>query len=491
MFITDIFNRFNNYARSAVYNWLFPNTGPKTNDEVEEGIQNIVSLARRYYDGDHTIYMTKRQRAWLDEHGGKVRFTVNHCPTVVDSVVERLEVTGFNVPDNEAISKLFWSWWQANRMDTTQIEAHRGAVKDGEGFILVSWDEENWRPKFTLHPRFVDVRDNLGDGYGMWIEYPNNDYLLDPIKAVKQWRETVDRRVITRRTEYYPDKIRRLWWDAGEWRPFEEEGKPSEESWIGKNGKPLGIPVAHLRNPGLKSELFDVIPLQDMLNKVWLDIAAAGDMTGFQMLAFFGWIPTTDGEEPKEDGSNLVQVAPGQMIGTTKPPGEASVEIIPPASSQSLLDDEERIVVRIASITDTPLSRFLITHQVAAEGTLKQQEGPLIAKVKERQKLYGNSWEDVMRMALKLAWNFDNGVDPASIAEISTIWADPETRDETVEIDNGAKKKTLGVPVEQIFQELHYTREQIEEFKKSPEWKARLANLNVARVTAEDMNNGG
>lgn len=481
----NLFSRLNNYARTTVYNWLFPDSGVLTQEQIEEAIQNIVVLSRRYYDGDHVLHLTKRQQAWLDEHGGKVRFTVNHCPTVVDVVVERLKVIGFNTPGNETAAKTLWQWWQDNRMDMLQIETHRAAGRDGEAFMLVSWNEEEDRPDFTFHPRFTDLS-YRGDGYGMWLEYPNNDYLAKPTRAVKQWQETgPDRRIITRRTEYYPDRIERKSWNGAGWNEYADDEIEAVQPWVDKEGKPLGIPVVHLRTPGIKPDLYDVIPLQDALNKAWLDIMAAADMTGFRMLAFFGWIPTTDGKEPKEDGSNIIQVAPGQMMGTLKSPGDAAIQPIEPASAQPLLDVEERVVLRIAAITHTPTSRFVTTRQVAAEGTLKQQEAPLIAKVKERQTLFGNGWEDAMKMAVKLAETF--GGQSLNLSEISTEWENPEIRDETLDIDNATKKKALGVPQEKLLAEIGYTQEEVDEFKGSTEWQAREAALTSARINAENV----
>lgn len=479
--IRDFIGRIDNYARATVYNWLFQNSTPPSKDEIEQGVQDMVVLARHYYDGNHVVYLTDRQEAWLKLHGKSVRFTVNHCPVVVDAVVERLKVTGFK--HGNAVNDLIWEWWQANRMDAVQTEAHRYAVRDAEAFILTNWDDTLGRPVFTLHPRFTDT-DRGGDGYGMWIEYPNNDYLAQPIKACKQWRETVDdghgKRTLSYRTDYYPDRVEKFVFDHGRW-DIASDVAP----WLDPQGQPLGIPVAHLRNPGIKSELRDVIPLQDALNKDWLDILGAADATGFRMLAFFGWIPTTDGQEPKADGSNLLQVAPGQMFGTPKAPNEAAVQSIEAASAQPLLDIEDRIVIRIASVSSTPLSRFISSRQVAAEGTLQQEEGPLLSKVEERQTLFGNAWEDTMKMALKLSSMFGGQALPDG--EIDTVWAPAAVRNEAAEIQIAEGKKRLGVPTDEILQEIGYTPQQIANMQTSPEWEARIANMNMATLTARSI----
>ena len=179
-----------------------------------------------------------------------------------------------------------------------------------------------------------------------------------------------------RRTVYYPDRVEKYALD-GDWKQVQDPGDPGWPlPFVDGSGQPLGIPVSHLRNPDLRSELHDIIPLQDALNKAWLDIMAASDSTAFRMLVVLGFVPTTDGKEPAEDGSNLLQVSPGQMLATRKKPGEVSVDSIEPASLDPLLQVEERIIYRVAQISDTPLNRFQFSRQVSAEGSLRQMDAP-------------------------------------------------------------------------------------------------------------------
>lgn len=466
--------------------WLFPAGFPGLSamSDTEIKTQNLVVLARKYYDGDHKVYLTRRQREWLAQHGETVKFVVNHCPMVVDAAVERLKIIGFDA-SQETTKALLWDWWSRARMDEIQVETHRAAGRDGEAFIFTDWNAAESRPEWIFHQRYTDTTYD-GDGYGMWIEYPNNDYLAKPIRAMKRWiEEGSDGRSYIRETRYYPDRIEKyVQYSSGKFEPYQEEGQPWPVPWVKPDGSPIGIPVAHFHTPGGKSDLKNVIPLQDALNKDWLDILAAADSTGFRMLAFFGWVPTTDGKDPKEDRSNLAEIAPGQVLATTKP--DAKVDSIEPSSPTALLDVENRIVFRIATVSKTPLSLFVTSRQVASEGTQKQQEAPLIAKVSERQTLYGNAWEDAMSMAVTLANVF--GGQALDGSGISAIWKDPETRNELESLSVAEKKRSvLSVPVEQLLQENGYTPEQIEAFRESPEWEARLSALKLATINAQEM----
>lgn len=512
----SVLDTLNKRLRTGVQKWLFPGWGPMeiTFDEKKAKKRKLILTARKYYDGEQEIKMTERQKKYLALHtDAGVVFTVNHCATVVDAVIERMRIVSFKVTSAAAsleppkvlseeelaedseidplvvIENLIWLWVKQNRLDAMQIETHRQMVRDGETFVLVDYDEEKGVPRMVLHQRFVAVESG-GDGFGMWVVYPNEDPLRKPIKAVKQWRDYDEQGAyVDKRVSYFKDKIVREKAEGGVWVPREEDDKPAEEPWE------LGIiPVAHYPNPGLKSELADVIPVQDAFNKTWLDILAAADTTAFRMLVFLGWIPTTDGEDPEEDGANLLEIMPGQNIATAKDPETVKFDTVEPADLSPLLSVEERLVFRMATISDTPAYRFQTSKQIAGSETQKQMDGPLIAKVETRQILAGNAWEDVMLIALKLANKYSSDVTIADIDDlmINTVWRSAEVRDDKEVMDISKGKKDLKVPLETLWKELGYSADEIAQFKKSPEYQAMLAMREAALLMAggEDKETG-
>jgi len=480
---SDAINRF----RDAAWNWLSEGRSTMLLTQDEKKKQVLIVLARRYYDGDHDVKLTERQKEWLEQHGKTAKFAVNHGTLVVNTVVERLKVIGFEVAgekegDENALSKVAWKWWDANRMDALQTEAHRKAERDGEAFILVDWDVAAGRPIDELHQRFVDESAG-GDDYGMWVEYPNDDFLQKPLMAVKQWKEKdADGKVSFRRTVYYPERIERFIRQDGQWAPFKKnEGDIWPTPWVTASGAPLGIPVMHFRTPNAQSALKEVIPLQDAHNKTWLDLLASADTSVFRNLFFWGVVPTTDGKDPKDDGSNLLKFKPGQVFSNKADPAKVRLDVVEPSGLASLLEMEDRIVVRIASVSSTPLSRFISSRQIAAEGTLKQQEAPLLGKVAERQTLYGNAWEDMVRMGARLANTFGGAAYDVD-AQINTIWANAELRDETATLQQLEAKKRLRVTDKQIWVELGYNAEQIGDFQAELDRERAAMLLAAARA---------
>jgi hypothetical protein len=280
---------------------------------------------------------------------------------------------------------------------------------------------------------------------------------------------------------YYPDRIEKyvssddVW--QGIWRPYldgetelvtlqDEAGREYEAAvlwWTDTGtqaGEPLGVPVIHFRNKDQgynfgQSELKNVVPLQNALNKSLIDLLAAADTTAFRVFWMLG------------DDPSALELAPGSWIYSERPPsGDDGVQVgmFPGEDLKPLISLSEAIGMEIAKVSRTPLSLFQISGQVAAEGTLKQQESGLVAKARDRQVAFGNAWEDAMHLARRLANVFGlAGLDEDQT--IAALWADPETRNEKEHLETLSLKAGLGVPQERLWREMGYNADEIAEMR--------------------------
>lgn len=457
-------------------------------EELER--QRNVLLARDYFAGDVDLPLTDRQLLYLGYKKNDNPFAMNFCRIVVKAVCERLIVKGFDSAD-----KIFSDWatkfWQVNRMDAVSIDVDLDAVRDGEMFVIVSWDTDQKRLIFTPHERYTDPQVE-GTGYGCRAIYPDDDPKQPMQCAVKRWTETQNidakRQTRQRMTVYYPDRLERYaMGPGGEWVSFQEDGQPFPTPWKDRNGKPLGIPVVHFRNSGGISELWDAIPLQDAIHKSTLDLLAAQDTAGFPLLIARGFNLTTDGAIPANDGSNLLKLAPGSWIGTPDPAQD--VQRLEGANLEQMLKVVDSLIIKLAQVTDTPVSRFQVTGQIAAAETQKQYDAPLLNKVRNRQIAFGDAWEDCFYIARKLA-NLFGGAGLNEESLIETQWEPAEARDETAEIERLAiKADKLGIPKRQIWKEAGYTDDQIVSMLAEPEiaqgrTSAELQALELAQAKA-------
>lgn len=452
-------------------------------DEERTRQRNIV-LARNYYAGEHAVKLTDRQKEFLGHQLAKERFALNYCATVVDAVVERMIVAGFRSGD-DAVAEWVWDAWKAARMDGKQQEVHHGAINESEYFVLVDWPEGAPFPRFYPHPRYTDPEEG-GSGFGCKAHYTNDDTNQELEAVSKRWTESYQddnkrTRQRTRMNVYYPDRIERLerttsgaYKDAG-WSKFSADGMPDIIPWLGRDGAPLGIPIAHFRKPG-RMELWDAIPLQDLINKTAIDVIAAVDAAGFPIRIFYGGMMTSDGKAPQADGSNYVSIFPGCWINVDKT--DAKIEFKPGEDPGPLLETLDSYIVKLAQVTDTPISRFQMTRQVAAEGTLKQQEGPLLAKVRAYQTQIGNGWEDLLHAAIRMG--SARGLSLDADADLETEWEPSEPCDDLTEMEKLRIKAELGVPQEQLWAEMGYDADEI----------ARMRVMKAADMEAQS-NLGG
>ena len=269
-------------------------------------------------------------------------------------------------------------------------------------------------------------------------------------------------------TIYEPAKVSKFEYRGG-WIPYRDVGdKTWPIAWVDRAGKPLGIPVAHFKNPDLRPEALDAIPIQDAINKTLLDVLGAGDSTAFRIFTAFGFIPTTDGKAPEADGSNWMRIEPAAIIGTSaKGPQEASFDAIDGADLGPLLEALQQLLLYSAIVTRTPVTRFQVTGQVAAEGTLKQQNESLISKIKLRQTLFGNAWEDTLAIARRIQNAFGTEAALNEEEPFSAQWAEAETRNDLqVAQELQIKHDSLGVPLHQIWSEFGYSEADIERMLK-------------------------
>lgn len=449
-----------------------------TDAEVDR--QEEIVLARQYHEGDQGVELTDRLEQFL---GTDIEFRMNVVRGVVLALVERLRVVGFDTND-EKLTDWADDMWESNNLDAVQEDIYEGALRDGEHFAIVNWDNEDERVTVIPHQRYTDVQVD-GDGFGCWMVYNENDYNQKPLYGVKQWTETVDREdpnetnrvireVVQRRNLYYPDRVEKYMRDVnGEWaayQPPEDEEWPVP--WIDSTGDPLGIALIHFTNKGMRCEAWDALPLQNAINKSLLDLLSSSDLTAFRIFYSLGFIPTTDGKKPAEDRSNWLKLEPGQVVGTTKSAREADFGAIDTANLSELMDLTHQLVLWLAMVTNTPVSRFISTKLIASDATLKEQEGPLIARVKSRQVRFGNAWSRCFNIARRLDNEFGEGeVDEDE--PITLIWAEGAARGESERLDILEQKQTIGIPRKQLWKEAGYNQKTIDEMEKERDAEQR------------------
>ena len=435
------------------------------------------SLYQDYYDGEHRSQLTERQKTYLQAAG--FPFAENFCETVVDLMVERMSVVGFDCGDNAALAEWCDDLWQRRKLDTVQGTVHNQAAIKGDAFVVVDVGPD-LRPRVTWNPshKVKVVYSSDGDE----AEY-----------AVKVWTTKTRSaanpagKPIARMNIYWPDRIER-WFsvvsegDAGDasrnwWIPFAGDGEPWPVPWIDATGAPIGIPVIHFANrpKGRRygvSELRGVIPQQDALNKQCLDL--------FDVLDHQGW-PQRWATGINRETSELT-LAVGEMIWSAS--DTTKFGQFDPANPSGLLEAIEATLRRIAARSRSPMHLMLAGGNLPSGETLKTAESPLVKKIEDREGPLGDGHESVMAMSAKVDQVFGRGEAPYDPENdtITTRWENPESRNELEEVQVQEAEHRLGVSRDTILRKRGYDPDEERELREGEQDDQRKQDESFARM---------
>lgn len=457
------------------------------NECLQAQIDQIIKY-REYDDGIHASMLTSRIRAFLNV-AQDAEFNFNYCTGIIDSKANRLNVSAFDAEDDQ--KDILWDWWRKNRMDRKQGIVHRASIRDGDSYILTSWDEKAQMPRYDWEYAYA--------GEGM-MAYYSQEY-RDEIEFVsKHWRQVYGSAAgkIRRCNLYFPDRIEKYISNddaaLGSWQPYVDDttddvengklGRAGVSWWTDtrtSSGEPLGIPIVHFKfgdtgdNYG-RSVLQNVAPIQDAANKSVIDLLGAADTAGYGILVGFG----------EDWNSQQNNIGPGAILSTRTKANEADLKRLAPDNLEQLIKVYQAFVMEMARVSSTPLSHFQISGQVAAEGTMKQQETALVEQIKKTQVDYGNNWEDVLKIGRRLYNVFGKGGLNEDVV-IDTIWKDAESRNEKEQAETLAIKVTaLAVPQFQAWTELGYDETQQAAFAREQKRKeAENLRNNVKMLNAQ------
>jgi hypothetical protein len=458
----------------------------------ETELEELIQAYRDYYDGDQKQFLSDDLRDFLSVTQDD-DFAMNVCRSVISAVAERLIVSGFTMtgalPTDageeavtardaavKALNDFVSACWQQNGLDARQGDAHRGAMRDGEYFAIVDKDNPAALPRITFHKRYVSTGAG-GDGDGCKATYENNDPGQTPLYVSRRWYKLLDGGdSILRFNLYYPDRIEKYVIEKGVPVPFYEDTDPVtgapvwplpwvdlSQATVDAEGNtvfaPLGIPVAHFKNPELRSDLDDALPGQNVVNMLIADLLGSARVSAFRVMMLAGFIPTSDGKALESDMSNALKLKPGTWLNTTKPPGEVGLTAITGEDPTPMANLINSALLWFAQITDTPATKLTLSGQVEAEGTQKEKKESLQAKARDRQTAFGPAWVSIFNIARRLENVF--GPNPGALDEsvsIETVWKVTQPRDE---MTPGEMVTELQVPIKTAWRMAGFSEEEI------------------------------
>lgn len=376
---------------------------------------------------------------------------INWPRIIVGSIEERLDVEGFRLGTNEVADLEMWRIWQANDCDEWSQLGHVDAMVHGRAFVSV-WSN----PDDDLTPRIA-----FESGMQVQASYKAGTREIDAV--LKVWRDDG----VQHAWLYLPNRIEHYAADA---RPGASTAAIDYRSDGPDIANPLGRPpfVALVNRPRLmdltgESELADVLPMADAVNKLATDMMVSSEYHAMPRRYITGMeIPRDGAMRTRMDAEvkgALTDAFPGKpWIGGK----DVKFGQFPEASLMNFINAIKMLTTQIAAIAGLPPHYLgLSGDNPASADAIRSAESSLIKKAERKQRAFGGSYEQVMRMVMEIR---DGTADPA-MTDLETIWRDPSTPTPAQKADAAVKLTRGDAPIitrRQAREDLGYSQEQIE-----------------------------
>lgn len=408
---------------------------PPTEDELRAQIARLgAELDRRLgtvrnldniYEGRHPVPRAVSQAKATNAYRMLMDLSQSNWPKlVVDSVEERLEVQGMRF--GEDASDDVWDIWQENCLDADSGLVHQATLATGRAYAIV-WAGPDGRPKITPEHAETTI-----------VEYAPGTRRTR-LAALRRWMEEDETWAATL---YRPEGIYKFKADkspttpaADKWMRRDVDG----EAWPLAN--PLAVvPVVEFAvNRTLRpapfgsgsGEFAGDLGHIDRINYTIFSGLVAMTWSGFPIRALIGDPILRD-----DDGNPLkpFDVAADKLVQVENPDGK--LVQLPESDLDNYFKAAETHIKHFAAITKTPAHYLLGELVNLSADAIRAAEAALIAKTRRHQRSLGESWEEVLRLALRV-------VDPedarASDPSGETIWRDPENRSRAEAADAAVK----------------------------------------------------
>jgi hypothetical protein len=402
---------------------------------------------------------------------------INWASLVVNTVAERLVPTGFTVPKKKAVTAQVNQIWQNNDMDVQVAQGIIAKLIYGRSYAIV-WGDSKGKAQISIESpqsmiayrdpatrqwtaAFKRWTDEDGKAYG--IVYTANE--ITWIRSKTNNAQTAD--IYGIQTQSYDlSAIPANGWEITE-----------------RIVNPLGeLPVVVIPNrpmldkPEGMSELSDILPMADAVNKMATDMMVTSEFyaqprrwaTGVEIEE----TPVLDDEgNPTGDvelKDNYDDKGKGRwhLFEDTN----ARVGQFDEAELNNFVDGIDMLSKYIAAVKKIPAHYFDPAKSgLASAEAVRAAEAPLVVLAKRDMVVTGGALESIARLALKV----ESG-DVATPAEMrmETIWADPENLTQAQKVDAATKRAAINVPTEQLWRDAGYSEQQIEDMKDMQDMEA-------------------
>jgi hypothetical protein len=449
-----------------------PETDPQRLTDLLLALDAVQYALRRlqvHYDGVAAIeFVSPEAREALE--GRLSEIYVNIPRLVVSSIAERLNITGWTGTDADLAQEI----WYANDLDVQGDLAHSEALLFGRSYAWV------WAGQ---------------DGPRVSIESARQTAVLaDPgtreiTSAVKRWHVSSGLGVgSTEAVLLLPDRIERwastLGAEIGGFSPVDVQPNPLGvvpvaqftnqgrllNSWGYRGIDELSYPSRLLMGSGVYSEIDDVIPLSSALSKALFDLMCTLEATG-RPRRYASGIELVEKPRLDHQGQPVLDTDGNPIIDTVNPLAQeasrtwisendtAKFGQLDAADLKGFTDAVNVIVQQILAVTAlSPSYLGVLTSQPPSADALRASESSLIARVEQKQKMFGKSWERTLQLAIAV----QTGRDPRTV-DAKPVWRPADQSSDAQAADATVKLYQTGLlPRSAALRKLGYSDQEID-----------------------------
>jgi hypothetical protein len=438
--------------------------------------------AEDYYCADvPEIFASARMRRAMRRSG--INYQLNLARIVVESVVDRLEVSAITSDDESGPNDLIQQVMEANKFKLQGTNTLRKACEFGDAYVIV-WPKEN----ATAPYRPEDIAIWYQDPRTVRVFY-SDDNPLEVEFAAKKWEENSRTRIdlyYADRIESYVSKKNTKGKQAADFEPTtgtnrdDSDADEDDDNPAHITKHDFGqVPVFHFKTTADQygtPEHKDFFPVTDIIHKLAISHMAGVDYQSFpQRYALMDADSDTSEAARLDEGLYSFEMQQG---GTTEDYGTegrsqfkadpGSVWMAPgikgfgqfDAADPANFTDPMEFYVRMgATITNTPLHYFDPTGDAPSGESLRTAEAPFIKKVENRKLSFGDTWREVFQFVLQLLGN--------DKAKVVVHWKPSSSSDDEYSWQVAQLQQASGVPVEQTLLERGYTAVQVAEWEEN------------------------
>lgn len=399
--------------------------------KLREEEQARLNRIADYMCGKHSsVYVPRGARAeyrWLLD-----RAKVKILPLIVTVVAQNLYVDGYR-PKGSDDNAEPWAVWQANRLDARQHGVHRAALTYGAAYAVVMPGKPV--PVITpFSPRRMTA---------LYADPVNDEWPLYAVEDRVENTANGQRRVI----RIYDEEARYTLVGQVDGTQLKLDGDGAIQVHN------LGVcPIVRFVNTddldgdGVLGEVEPLIDAQDQLNMTTFNLLMAQQYAAFRQRWVTGMAP------PIDENGNPMEPFKARVDGLfVAEDADTKFGEFGATDLKGYLDSRESTIQHIATLSQVPPYHLLgKLVNLSAEALAAARDG-LDRKVGERESLFGEAWEQTLRLAGLAAGDEAAWEDTAA----QVVWRDTSARSLAQTVDALGKLVTmLGVPPQELWEKI-------------------------------------